>query len=783
MKRVIRKVGVLGSGIMGSQIACCFANIGVEVLLLDIAPQKKSSPLPAKESLKKTLLNPAKPLYDPQFVDRIQTGDFDHDIKYLSTCDWIIEAIVEDVSIKQQLFEKLEKHRKPESLITTNTSGIPISALSKGRSKDFVSHFCGTHFFNPPRYLRLLELIPSPETKPEILDFLKSYGTHHLGKEVILSKDVPAFIANRIGIYSILCTLRAMEELSLSVGEVEGLTGPLVGRPKSATFRTLDLVGIDVFCRVARYLDQSLSEKDPKKSPNTYKLPETILYLEKKNYLGEKTGQGFFKKIKTDGKSVIQEFQPLNKSYGNRTRIQDPILERIKEKSVPERIKILYQHDSKIGNFYQTIWNELFRYSATCVFEVSDRIYDIDAALRAGFAWDLGPFELWDILGFRKIYESSSDFSIPWIDQMYEKGFSSFYTFQKGKKHVYSPKKADYIPIPGQEEFLILGNLDKNRKVWSRPSVDLYDLGGDILGLGFHSKMNTLGEEVMGGIFSAIEETEQNFAGLIIGHDAEHFSAGANLSALLALILEQEFDEIDLMVQRFQQIVSSLRHSSVPIVVAVSGMCLGGGLELSLHADAIVAHAETYMGLVEIGAGLIPAGGGTKEMTLRCAKNTQKGDPQLNRYQEIFQLIGQARISSSAHEASHIGYLYPSDSIVLNRASLLKVAHKKVEQLLQEGYSPPLPVHDIWVQGKRGIAHLEAGITNMLHGGFITEYEAQIGQKLAYVIHGGKLSQPTHVNEQYLRELEREAFLSLCGEAKTLERIQHLLFKGKPLRN
>ena len=776
MKKRIKKVAVLGSGVMGSRIACHFANVGVEVYLLDLPAKSEKEPNVASLNLKKCLADKPAALYDPKFSSRIQTGTFD-DLARIKDCDWIVEAVVEDLAVKQKLFEQVDQHRQVGSLVSSNTSGMPITALAKDRSEDFRKHFCGTHFFNPPRYLRLLEIIPGPETLAEVMDFLTTYARLHLGKEVVICKDTPAFIANRIGVYGLLSTLRAVEKVGLSVGETDSLTGTLIGRPKSATFRTLDVVGIDVLCKVARHLAAVLPKKE---SQTSFQLPKSLLHLEKIGHLGSKTGQGFFKKTTQSGKRIIEELDLGTMNYVARTKISLPSVESIKEAPLPERIKHLYREEGKVGNFFRRTWQDLFAYSSACIPEISEDLYKIDDAMRAGFGWEMGPFELWETLGVKEVYQHMG--KTPWIDRMLKKGLTHFYTTKQGKQYAYDPQKEDYVPIPGQEGMLLLSTQEE-KKVWSTEHVTLYDVGDGVFNMAFHTKMNSLGEEVMRGIERSLKTAEDSSAALVLGHEEEHFSAGANLSALLSYAMEQEFDEIDLMIRQFQQIIARIRHSPVPVVVAVSGMCLGGGCELCLHADAIQAHAESYIGLVEMGVGLIPAGGGTKEMALRCGDTLKEGDNSLNRYLKVFENIATAKVSTSAHEAKTLGFLNPNDNITTNKRLLLQHAKKHALKKMEQGYQPPLERKDIWVQGRRGIALMEAGITTMLFGHFISEYDAKIARKLAYVMNGGDLSTPTHVSESYLRDLEREAFLSLCGENKTIERIQHILFKGKPLRN
>ncbi|MEO9872401.1 3-hydroxyacyl-CoA dehydrogenase/enoyl-CoA hydratase family protein [Ekhidna sp.] len=793
MKRTIKKAAVLGSGIMGSRIACHFANIGVEVILLDIVPrdlsEKDTDNLSARNKLVNDALQTAiksnpSPLYDKSKASLIETGNFDDDLQRIKEVDWIIEVVVENLDIKKSLFEKVEQHRISGTLITSNTSGIPIHLMLDGRSDDFQKHFCGTHFFNPPRYLRLLEIIPTTKTDPEIIDFFMHYGDLYLGKETVLCKDTPAFIANRIGVYGMMSTIHVVDELGLTVNEVDKLTGPVIGHAKSATFRTSDLVGLDTLVNVSNNLYAAL-EKD--ESREKFKLPKVVKSLSENKWLGDKTGQGFYKKVKKDGKSEILELNLKTLEYEPKSKAKFDVMDTTKNiEDVRERLPILLKDEGKAGDFYRKTFYDLFKYCTNRIPEIADELYRIDQAVAAGFAWELGPFESWDVLGVEETVTKMKEAGMEpasWVQEMLDAGHKSFYNFENGKKHYYDIPSKSYKVIPGTEGLIFLDAFKANKKVWDKPGATIYDIGDGVLNLEFHTKMNSVDADVIEGINTAITMAEKDFRGVVIGNEGQNFSAGANLAMLFMYAVDQEFDEIDLMIRTFQNTMTKARFSSVPVVAATSGLVLGGGCELSLHCDAIQAHAESYVGLVEVGVGLIPGGGGTKEMTLRAADDYTPGDPELNTLQEYFMNIATAKVATSAAEARKMHILKGGDEITLNRKRLLTDAKDKVVALADAGYTQPVERDNIKVQGKSALAMFHAGIGGMKYGSYISEHDQKIGQKLAWIMAGGDLSAPTKVSEQYLLDLEREAFLSLCGEPKTLERIQSILFKGKPLRN
>ena len=800
MNRAIKKVAVLGSGIMGSRIACHFANIGIEVLLLDIVPRELDDAEKAKgltlddKSVRNRIVNTAfqttlkqKPasLYNKKSASLITLGNFTDDMSKIANYDWIIEVVVENLDIKKIIYDEVEKYRKPSTLVSSNTSGIPIHLMSKGRGEDFKKHFCGTHFFNPPRYLRLLEIIPTADTDPEVVSYLMNYGDLFLGKETVLCKDTPAFIANRIGIYAIMSGMHTIEKMGLTVGEVDKLSGPLIGRAKSATFRTMDVVGLDTTVNVANNLYAGLPDDE---SREVFKLPGIVKEMYDRKWLGDKTKQGYFKKtVNAEGKKEILEINLKTFEYGAKTRANFPVLAKVKDiDNLKERIPILFNADDKAGEFYRTTSYGLFRYCSLRIPEIADELFRIDQAVSAGFAWEMGPFETWDVLGVKESVEKMKADGVEpaaWVDEMLAAGNDSFYKFEGGKRKYYDIPSKSYKVVPGTEDLIILDAFKENNIVWQNSGSTLYDIGDGILNLEFTSKMNALGQDVLEGINTAISKAEEGYKGLVIGNEGQNFSVGANLAMLFMAASEQEFDEINMAIAYFQNSMMRARYSSIPVVVAPSGMALGGGCELSLHSDHIQAHAETYMGLVEVGAGLIPGGGGTKEMTLRASDSYMAGDPELNKLQANFMSIATAAVSTSGQEAVKLGYIRDTDAFTLNRARLLADAKQKAIELADAGYTQQAQRTDIKVQGKVGLAMFEAGVAGMKYGNYISDHDMKIAKKVSWVMNGGDLSYPTQVSEQYLLDLEREAFLSLTGEPKTLERIHSLLFKNKPLRN
>ena len=800
MKRIIKKVAVLGSGVMGSRIACHFANIGMPVLLLDISP-KELAPEEAHRGLtldhpavKNRIVNSAlqtaigsnpAPLYRKTDAKYIITGNFQDNLKDIATCDWTIEVVVENLKIKQELYEKVEQFRKPGTLITSNTSGIPIHLMAAGRSEDFRKHFCGTHFFNPPRYLKLLEIIPTPETDKTVVDFLLHYGDLYLGKTTVLAKDTPAFIANRIGIFGIMDAFHQMQKLGLNIDEVDRITGPVIGRPKSAIFRTLDVVGLDTLAKVAQGLYHT-GEKD--EARELFQLPAYVQQMLEKNWLGDKTGQGFYKKTKNaQGETEILTLDLNSLEYAPKQKVKFASMEPLKTlDNLKPRLKALYSGSDKAAEFFKATAHGLFQYISNRIPEISDELYRIDDAMRAGFGWEIGPFEMWDALGLAdtvKAMEAEGSKPAAWVYDLLAAGHTSFYKTDKGTRLYYDIPGQSYQNIPGTESFIILDNFRQSNVVWKNTGATLFDIGDGILNLEFHTKMNTIGSEIIQGLNKAIEIGEKDFRGLVVGNDAPNFSAGANLALVYMYALDQDYDELNIMIRQFQNAMMRMRYSAIPVVAAPHGLALGGGCELSLHADKIQAAAETYIGLVEFGVGLIPGGGGTKEMTLRTADSFEEGDPEFNSLRNTFTTIAMAKVSTSAEEAFDLGFMRRGDAITINNNRLLAEAKLATIELAEAGYTQPLPRKDIKVLGRGALGMFMAGVYAMYEGSYISEHDQKIARKLAYVMSGGDLSAPTLVSEQYLLDLEREAFLSLTGERKTLERIKSILTSGKPLRN
>lgn len=800
-KRVIKKLAVLGSGVMGSRIACHFAGIGVQVLLLDIVPKEaKDSDNKAlrnkivNDSLQAAIKSNPSPVYTKDVVKKISTGNFDDNLKEVSNCDWIIEVVVERLDIKRSLYEQLEQFRKPGTLITSNTSGIPIHLLSEGRSEDFKKHFCGTHFFNPPRYLRLLEIIPTPDTEPSVVDFLMHYGDLYLGKTTVLAKDTPAFIANRIGIFGIMSIFQLLEKMGLTIDEVDVLTGPVIGRPKSATFRTADVVGIDTLVKVAKGVYDNCPDDEQK---NVFQIPTWLNKIVENNWLGDKSGQGFFKKIKGAGgeKEILtldlkaMEYKPRQKPKFASLDSAKPI------DDLKQRLKMLVAAQDKAGEFYRHFHYGLFSYICHRIPEITDEIFRIDDAMMAGFGWEIGAFESWDVLGVERTVQAmkaaarpddpvGQGYSVaPWVEEMLASGNKSFYKIESGKTLCYDPQSKTYKPIPGSNEFIILSNY-KDKIVWKNANAAVYDIGDDVLALQWSTKMNTIGGDVLSALNKSIELAEKNYKGLVIANEGANFSAGANVGMIFMLAIEQEYDELDMAIRLFQNSMMRARYSSVPVVVAPHGLSLGGGCELSLHSDKICAAAETYTGLVELGVGIIPGGGGTKEFVLRASDEMHEDEPETITLKNRFLTVATAKVATSAHEAFELGiYRKGRDEVVMNQSRRVLEAKRSVIELADSGYVMPVQRKDVKVLGRSALGALYAGIHGMWRAQYATDHDVTVAKKLAYVMCGGDLSEPTLVSEQYLLDLEREAFLSLCGEKKTLERIQSVLKGGKPLRN
>lgn len=800
MKRNIQKVAILGSGVMGSRIACHFANIGCEVLLLDIVPRElteKEQNLGLKledksvrnrivnDALTNTIKSNPSPIYSKSFISRIQTGNFDDDLKLIAECDWTIEVVIENLDIKKKVFTNVEQFRKPGTLITSNTSSIPMHKLIEGRSEDFKKHFCGSHFFNPPRYLRLLEIIPTPDTDPAIVDFLMDYGSRFLGKKTVLCKDTPAFIANRVGVFAIQALFHTIGELGLNVETVDRLTGPAMGRPKSATFRTCDVVGIDTLTFVASIVKENCPNDERQ---DVFAIPAYLKTMVDNGWLGSKSGQGFYKKVKgADGKSEILALDLETLEYRPQNKAKFATLEQAKTiDNLGDRTKVLYNGKDKAGDFYRSIFNQVFAYASHRLPEISDELYKIDDAMKAGFGWEMGPFETWDAIGVESTLEAmtaANSNAAPWIKEMLDSGCSTFYQLENGVRKYYDVQSKSYKVIPGQEDLIVLSNIPDSKIVWKNSGTTIKDIGDGILNIEFHTKMNTIGAEVIQGLNKALDLAESEYKGLVVSNEGQNFSAGANVGMIFMMAVEQEWDELNFGVKAFQDTMMRMRYSSVPTVSAPHNLTLGGACELSMHADKVVAHAETYIGLVEFGVGVIPGGGGTKEFALRTSDEFKEGDIKINQLRNRFLTVGQAKVATSAHEGFELGYLRQgTDEVVVSRDHQLARA-KQACLSMADGYTAPIPRKDITVLGNEGLGIVYVGAHTMMSGNYISEHDQYISEKLGTVMCGGDLSTPTQVSEQYLLDLERKTFVELCMQRKTLERMQSLVQTGKILRN
>ncbi|GAB4403316.1 MAG: 3-hydroxyacyl-CoA dehydrogenase/enoyl-CoA hydratase family protein [Bacteroidia bacterium] len=799
----IRKVAVLGSGVMGSRIACHFANIGVEVLLLDIVPRELNAKEQAQgltmehpqvrnrivnEALQAAIKGKPAPLYEAGLAQHITTGNFDDDLHRIADCDWILEAIVERLDIKQQLFARVDEHRRAGSIVTTNTSGIPIRMIATGRSEDFRRNFCGTHFFNPPRYLRLLEVIPGQDTDPALIDFLMHYGDLYLGKKTVLCNDTPAFIANRVGIYSIAKIFQLVRELGLTIEEVDSLTGPATGKPKTGTFRLSDLIGLDTTVHV---LDGIRNNCPDDEEHALFQAPAFIQQMVEQKLLGDKTGQGFYKKSTgKDGSRVILSLDLDTLQYREERRPDIASLKAVKNISdLGKRLRSLFDAQDKGGEFVRRSSLGIWAYVSNRIPEIAAHPYQIDDAMCAGFGWDKGPFALWDMIGVEKtlpLFKSEGVQVANWVHEMVASGHPTFYKVEGGQRLCYDPAQGGYQPIAGVGSLVILETLREDKRIWSNSDASVIDLGDGVLNVEFHSKMNSIGEGIIKAINYAIDYAEEKgYNGVVIANEGENFSVGANIMLMLMMATQGEWDELAFAVRTFQNTAMRIRTSAVPVVVAPHAMTLGGSCEFTMHADRVVAAAETYIGLVEVGVGLIPGGGGTKEMALRASERySQPGAAGVGVIQEYLMNIATAKVATSAREARQMHILRPVDRIVINSERRIREAKDMVLELAAAGYTPRQARTDIPVLGRNALSTLYAGIAGMEFGHYASAHDAKIARKVAYVLCGGDLSgEDNRVSEQYLLDIEREAFLSLCGEKKTLERMQHMLQTGKPLRN
>lgn len=796
MSRRIKKVAVLGSGVMGSGLACHFANIGLDVLMLDIVPRdldEKDQQNPAarnriaQESLTKAIKSKPAPLFDKSFASRIALGNFEDDFEKIKDCDWVIEVVVERLDIKKIIFEKVDQFRRPGSLVTSNTSGIPIHLMMEGRSEDFRKHFCGTHFFNPPRYLRLLEVIPTPDTDPAVIDFFMHYGDVYLGKRTVLCKDTPAFIANRVGVYAMAKIFQLTTEIGLPINVVDRLTGPALGRPNTGTFRLGDLVGHDTSAKVIQGIKDNCPNDE---QAATFEIPKYLSWMLENNFLGNKTGQGFYKKTNErdeKGKKVILALNLDTLEYETQQKVDLPSLKTAKQiEELPKRIKAVYEAEDKGGELIRRSLTGLFAYASNRIPEISDDLFSIDDALRAGFAWEMGPFEYWDAVGIEngiQKAEAQGEQIAEWVKEMVAAGHTSFYKSEGGNRMYYDIPSKSYQVIPGTEEFIILDNYRDKAPVHKTSEALLHDIGDGVLCLEFTSAHNTIGEGVLKGINESIQLAEDgDWQGLVIGNNATNFSVGANLMLIGMFAYQQEFDQLNMAINLFQQTTMRCRYSAIPVVAATQGYVFGGGCETIMHCDSAQIAAESYIGLVEVGVGLIPGGGGTKEFALRASDEFKQGEVMIPSLIERFRTIALASVATSGQEAFGMGYLNAKDDIVMNKDRNIAEAKKKVLELAED-YTQPLQRQDITVLGQTGLGALYTAANELKLGGYASEHDIKIAHKIAWVLCGGDLTGTQKVSEQYLLDVEREAFLSLCGEQKTLERIQHMLQTNKPLRN
>jgi len=803
MKQKIKKAAVLGAGVMGSAIAAHLANVGIPSFLLDIVPpemneaeKKKGLTFQSPEVrnrfavLGKKRVQESRPasLYWKEDAELFSVGNFEDHLSWVSQVDWIIEVVIEDLNLKRELFKKLLPFLKEGTVISSNTSGISIQKMCEGFSRDFQERFLGTHFFNPPRYMKLLEIIPIPATSKTIVERMADVGERILGKGVVYAKDTPNFIGNRIGAFSGAVSMKTMIEDGYRIEEVDQITGPAIGRPKMGTFKLGDLVGLDVMAHVSKNLYESLPAG---KERDIFAPSPFLQQMIKNQWLGLKTKQGFYKKVKGEGKeeTLVLDYEKLE--YRPQQKVNLPSLEMAKNiEDVRERVKSFVTSPDRGGQFAWKILKKILLYSAEKVPEISDDIVNIDRAMKWGYNWELGPFELWDAMGLKpsvKRMEKEGETIPSLVEQLLSKGYSSFYEKKDGHVSYFDLGAGQYQALEEKPEIIFLPSLkDRNKTVLSNPGASLIDLGDGVACLEFHSKMNSIGTDTVQMIRDSLKEVGEKFDGLVIGNQSENFSVGANLMLMLFEIQDENWDDIEAIVKAFQDVLMAVKYFEKPVVAAPFGMTLAGGCEICLASAKMQAAAETYMGLVEVGVGLIPAGGGTKEMLLRCTEGIPPGvvDVELLPFvRKAFETVAMAKVGTSAKEAQQLGYMRPTDKITINRDYLIHNAKKTVLDLVAEGYRPPRPKNNIKVMGERGHALLQMGLFYMREGGYISQYDEHVAKKVAHIMSGGNLPDGTEVTEQYLLDLEREAFVSLCGEQKTQERMEYMLKKGKPLRN
>ena len=796
----IKKVAVLGSGVMGSGISCHLANVGLEVLMLDILPSKLSDDEKnnrlirnqvAKSALDKAIKSKPAPLYNKKYSSRITVGNFEDDFHKIKEADWIIEVVVERLDIKRQIFEKVEEYRSPGSIVSSNTSSIPIKLLAEGRSENFRKYFCGTHFFNPPRYLRLLEIIPTKDSLTELIDFFMNYGEINLGKQTVLCKDTPAFIANRIGVMSGAKVFELTEKFDLTIEEVDLLTGPILGRPKTGSFRLQDLVGIDTGDKVTNFVVQNVKGDSFFEKLTKTATPKFFNFLLENNFLGDKTGKGFYEKTKVkdeNGRTIINALDLKSLKYRKSIRPKITLIKEAKGiEKMDKRFQLLISKDEKESLFLKEYFAAILSYSAQRIPEISDTCYQVDDAMRAGYVWDYGPFEYWDLIGFDNgislINELGEDLP-KWINEMKSSGANCFYKYENGEKKYYDLFSHSYKKIPGSDAFIILDSYRENSPIIKNTECSVHDIGDGVLCLEFQSKSNAIGDGIGRAIAEAIELAEnENWTGVVIGNNAKQFSVGANLMNIGMMAMQKQFDPLEKMVDDFQRVNMRMRTSKIPIVTAAQGYVFGGGCEIAMHCDAGIYAAETYIGLVEVGVGLLPGGGGTKELALRASDGFYEGDVKIPMLIDHFKSIATAAVSTSASEAYDLHYLKEGrDFICYNVQRNIGQAKDKVLELAKN-YVPPSERKDIEVLGRGGLGALYSAINEFYLGGYMSEYDVEIAKKVAYVICGGDLTSAQIVSERYLLDIEREGFMSLLGNQKTLDRIQYLLMNNKPLRN
>ena len=792
----LKKVAVLGSGVMGAGIACHLANVGMEVLMLDIVPSDADKTAMSRNRLVNTALQTAikskpAPLYNAAFASRIKTGNFEDDFEKIQDADWIIEVVVERLDIKRQIFEKVDQHRKQGSLVSSNTSSIPIQLLAEGRSEDFKAHFCGTHFFNPARYLRLLEIIPTAETQAAVVAFFMEFGKVTLGKQTVMCKDTPAFIGNRIGVMSGTEITFLTEKYGFRIEEVDAMTGSLIGRPNTASFRLQDLVGLDTGDNVSRFVMENVKGDTYIDALKEKPEPKFMRFLLDNKFLGNKTGKGFYEKTKekdANGKTIINALNLETLEYEPSIRPKMELVKTAKGMGLMQkRIQYLVEGDTKEQNFFKDYFGTLLGYAAARVPEISDQYFPIDDAMRTGYVWDYGPFEYWDLLGLElgiTLIEAQGGEIPQWIFDLKASGGTSFYKFENGQKKYFNIQSKKYEALPGTESFIILDSFREQTPVLKNSECIVHDIGDGVLCLEFTSKSNAIGEAIGKALSEIIDLAEEgDWKGLVIGNNAKQFSVGANLMNIGMFAMQKQFDVLEQFVKDFQEINMKIRTSKIPVVVATQGYVFGGGCEIAMHCDAGVYAAESYIGLVEVGVGLLPGGGGTKEFAVRASDDFFEGDVQNPTLIQYFKSIATAAVSTSAYEAYDLGYLKKErDSICVNTPMNLGRAKDKV-LALAKNYMPPSSREDIHVLGRGGISVLYSAINEFRLGEYMSDYDVEIARKIAYVLCGGDLTAPQKVSEKYLLEIEREGFMSLLGNQKTLDRIQYLLMNNKPLRN